>query len=217
MVVAKMRQHNFFRFIPWYKYTSHSPDQRKVIFKKKFHILVNWQKLLQWTPAGKWCGDPLTASCIVKKITGPVLSLISPCRLHLQLFRIPGFMRSDPGLQESLCFWRPFFVSPWASRGHGVREPCTLVEAIVSGCPASSLPYPSGGHGLQNVLDFGRPWTSGGPGLQEALDFRRPKNSEGPELQEVLGFSRRTLNPLFSSQRACLYASSQSRYLKKFV
>jgi len=66
-------------------------------------------------------------------------------------------------------------------------------------------------------LDFSRPKDSGGPEPQEVLGFRRPKNSGGPELQEVLGFSRRTLKPLFSSQRACLYASSQSRYLKKFV
>jgi hypothetical protein len=66
-------------------------------------------------------------------------------------------------------------------------------------------------------MHFRRSWTSGGPGLQEAQDFRRPKNSEGPDLQEALGFSRRTLKPLFSSHRACLYASSQSRYLKKFV
>jgi len=69
-------------------------------------------------------------------------------------------MRPGLGLRESLSFGRPFFVSPWASGGHGVRKPCTSVEAIDSGCPASSLPYPRGGHALQEVLDFWRPWTS---------------------------------------------------------
>ncbi len=32
LVFAKMRKNNFFRFIPRYKYSSHSLDQKKVIF-----------------------------------------------------------------------------------------------------------------------------------------------------------------------------------------
>jgi hypothetical protein len=63
----------------------------------------------------------------------------------------------------------------------GLGNPA-LQEALASGCPASSLPCPSGGHALQEVLDFRRPKDSGGFRIQEAIGFRRPCTSGGPWL-----------------------------------